>query len=152
MKNLTSPLRNAVGRFLRQSKGAIVIEAAFTLVAFVTVIALVIDLGIAFVQQSRLERATYTTASVLRERIALYNDSVTGNRNRPISQAEVNELKKIVGQLMGQNNLVVIVDELQFDDSNKTAAVPLTGYPNRLIAASSSGSTTCKSTLPPMTR
>lgn len=149
--NILTFCRKTATRFMQQSKGAIAIEAAITLVAFVTVVALIIDLGSAFIQQSRLERATYTAATVFRERVALYNDTLPGNKNRNITQIEVNQLQKIVSQLVSQTDLVVMVEELQFRSvtTPPVPTAPVVDTYNTFIAAGPTSSTgTCSTVLP----
>ena len=143
--------RKTAARFMQQSKGAIAIEAAFTLVAFVTVVALIIDLGSAFIQQSRLERATYTAATVFRERVALYNDKLPGNRNSDITLAEVEQLRDITSRLISRTDLVVIVEELQFatvtTPPEPTAPV-FARHETFTAAGPTSSSGTCSTVLP----
>lgn len=163
IKTLKNGCRQAVMRFLNQSRGVIAMEAAVLLIAFATVVSLVVDLGTAFAQQSRLERATYTAASVLRERISLYNDPINEGRgkfNQPITREQVTQLRKITNHLLSRSDLVVIVEELQFAEPTTASPsgipVVLTGYPVTFIATESGttqtaggpGSQGCKSRLP----
>lgn len=152
MKNFMSLCRTAISRFIRQSRGAVAIEAAFVLIVFVTIVAMIVDLGTTFVQQSRLERATYTGASVFRERIALYGDPINNDKtithNAPVTQSEVNQLRDIVNQLMSRDDLVVMVDELQFRSAtqpNPTTPIVLS---KKRLTSYGTGNATCQSTLP----
>lgn len=146
-------MKNIFIRFIKQNRGVITLEAAVVLLAFVSTTSLIVDLGTAFVQQSKLERATYTAASVLRERIALYADPIVNNRsqrNEPITQEQVDELRQIMHHLVAREDLVLIVEELQFKtttDSNPTTPEIEPGYPTRFISTGSTSSG-CKSTLP----
>lgn len=152
MNNLMPLCRKTARRFLKQTKGAVAIEAAFVLIVFVTVVALIVDLGTAFVQQSRLERATYTGASVFRERIALYGDRINNDRtlthNAPVTQAEVEQLRLVINNLMSRDSLVVIVDELQFKSTSAAnPTMPEVLSKRRFVAAGPTASD-CQSTLP----
>jgi tight adherence protein F len=149
MNYFTLFCRHKAGVFLRRRKGAVAVEAAITFTAFISIIALIIDLGVTLTYQSRLERVTYTAASLLRERIALYGERIVNNRNQPLSQANVDQLQAIANQLMPNKNLVVVVEELQFQDASApTTKIIENGYPKTLIA--SGENTGCKTNQPPL--
>lgn len=137
IKQILQQCRRPFVRFARESRGALIIEGSITLFLFISVIFIVIDLGSAFMTQSRLERASHSLASVLRERVALYG------KNEEISEAQVKDLAKLAGVMLNRKALVVKVEAIYFkDDPVQTFDYALT------YSGAGSDRYTCRSRLP----
>lgn len=94
--------------FIREQRGVILIETAVVLIGLAMVIFMIVDLGIAFVTQSQLERTSHSLSSILRERVALYSG------DEIISQENVNQITQLGSTLMANKNIAIRVDALYF--------------------------------------
>lgn len=115
--------------FYRGEEGALSVEFAGVFVGFMMVIFLTFDFYSTFALQGRLDRATYSAASVFRERSYFYANN-PGHTAEDINATQVAQLEKLIAALLNRPSVELRVEALYIVDSTTNPGELMTSIPN----------------------
>jgi Flp pilus assembly protein TadG len=115
INTLSAPRRCQIlrqSRFVKQ-QGVVLLEFLVVLPFLLMIILLTIDLTSYFQKQSKLERLSYSLATIISHREQYYSDSsISGQRGeQPLAQVQVAELTRIARNELSQDDIALRVYE-----------------------------------------
>lgn len=107
-------MREAV-KHIMSGKGSITIEMAVITLLFFSVIFFAVDMGMYFLNKSKVERVNYSLMSLYRERFSVYAE------REAVVQDDVDDLAKVAKTLLGpvmSTGMILRVEGLFFKDTS----------------------------------